>query len=53
MIHAYSLIHDDLPCMDNDDFRRNRPTLHRAFPEGIASLITGAETTKPSRTIAT
>ena len=38
MIHTYSLIHDDLPCMDDDDFRRNRPTLHRAFPEGIAVL---------------
>ncbi len=38
MIHAYSLIHDDLPCMDNDDFRRGKPTLHRAFPEGIAVL---------------
>lgn len=40
MIHAYSLIHDDLPCMDNDDFRRGQPTLHRVFPEGHA-LLTG------------
>lgn len=38
MIHAYSLIHDDLPCMDNDDFRRGIPTLHRAFSEGLAVL---------------
>ncbi len=38
MIHAYSLIHDDLPCMDNDDFRRGRPTNHRVFGEGIATL---------------
>lgn len=38
MIHAYSLIHDDLPCMDNDDFRRGRPTVHRAFSESIAVL---------------
>lgn len=38
MIHTYSLIHDDLPCMDNDDFRRGKPSLHRAFPEGTAVL---------------
>lgn len=38
LIHTYSLIHDDLPCMDNDDFRRGKPTLHKAFPEGIAVL---------------
>jgi geranylgeranyl diphosphate synthase type II len=31
IVHAYSLVHDDLPCMDNDDLRRGRPTLHRAF----------------------
>jgi geranylgeranyl pyrophosphate synthase len=31
VVHAYSLIHDDLPCMDNDDMRRGRPTVHRAF----------------------
>src|SRR3954462_12455609 len=30
-VHAYSLVHDDLPCMDNDDLRRGRPTAHRAF----------------------
>lgn len=38
MIHTYSLIHDDLPCMDNDDFRRGKPSLHKAFPEGHAVL---------------
>lgn len=38
MIHTYSLIHDDLPCMDNDDFRRGKPTVHRAFPEAHALL---------------
>lgn len=38
MIHTYSLIHDDLPCMDNDDFRRGKPSLHKAFPEGQAVL---------------
>jgi geranylgeranyl diphosphate synthase type II len=38
MLHTYSLIHDDLPCMDNDDFRRGQPTLHRKYPEYIAVL---------------
>jgi geranylgeranyl diphosphate synthase, type II len=37
-IHTYSLIHDDLPCMDNDDFRRGLPTSHKVFGEGIAVL---------------
>lgn len=38
MIHTYSLIHDDLPCMDDDDFRRGKPSLHKAFGEGLAVL---------------
>jgi len=38
MIHAYSLIHDDLPAMDDDDLRRGRPTTHRAFDEATAIL---------------
>lgn len=38
MIHTYSLIHDDLPCMDNDDFRRGRPSCHKAFGEDTALL---------------
>ena len=38
MIHTYSLIHDDLPCMDDDDYRRGKPTLHKQFGEGIAVL---------------
>ena len=38
LIHAYSLIHDDLPAMDDDDLRRGRPTCHRAFDEGTAVL---------------
>ena len=38
MIHTYSLIHDDLPCMDNDDYRRGRPTNHKVFGEGMAVL---------------
>ncbi len=39
MIHTYSLIHDDLPCMDNDSLRRGRPTLHVAFDEATALLV--------------
>ena len=38
MIHTYSLIHDDLPCMDDDDFRRGRPTNHKVFGEAMAVL---------------
>lgn len=38
MIHTFSLIHDDLPCMDDDDFRRGKPSCHKAFPENIALL---------------
>jgi geranylgeranyl diphosphate synthase type II len=38
LIHTYSLIHDDLPCMDDDDLRRGQPTLHRVFGEGVAVL---------------
>ncbi len=37
-LHTYSLIHDDLPCMDDDDFRRGNPTSHKKFGEGIAVL---------------
>lgn len=38
MIHTYSLIHDDLPCMDNDDLRRGKPTNHKVFGESMAVL---------------
>lgn len=38
MVHTYSLIHDDLPCMDNDDFRRGRPTNHKVYGEALAVL---------------
>lgn len=38
MIHTYSLIHDDLPCMDNDDFRRGKPSCHKAYGEEYALL---------------
>lgn len=37
-IHTYSLVHDDLPCMDDDDLRRGRPTTHKVFGEGVAVL---------------
>ena len=42
VVHAYSLVHDDLPCMDNDDMRRGRPTVHRAFdiPAATAAGVT-------------
>ncbi len=40
LIHTYSLIHDDLPCMDDDDLRRGRPSLHKVYPEWQA-LLTG------------
>jgi len=39
LIHVYSLVHDDLPAMDDDDLRRGRPTCHRAFDEGTAVLV--------------
>ncbi len=47
MVHTYSLIHDDLPCMDDDDLRRGRPTCHKAYGEAFAllagdALLTGA-----------
>lgn len=38
MVHAYSLVHDDMPCMDNDDMRRGKPSCHRAFGEANALL---------------
>ena len=45
-IHAYSLVHDDLPCMDNDDLRRGRPTVHKAFDEATALLVGDALQTR-------
>ncbi|MGB7181251.1 MAG: polyprenyl synthetase family protein [Burkholderiaceae bacterium] len=39
MIHAYSLVHDDLPCMDDDDLRRGRPTVHKQYDEATAMLV--------------
>lgn len=42
MIHTYSLIHDDLPCMDDDDLRRGRPSCHRRFGEAVALIAADA-----------
>jgi geranylgeranyl diphosphate synthase type II len=52
MIHTYSLIHDDLPCMDNDDLRRGRPTCHKVFGEAIALLAGDALLTEAFRIMA-
>ncbi len=38
-VHTYSLVHDDLPCMDDDDLRRGRPTVHKAYDEATAVLV--------------
>ena len=46
LIHTYSLIHDDLPCMDDDDLRRGRPTSHRVYGEGVAVLAGDALLTR-------
>lgn len=53
MVHTYSMIHDDLPCMDDDDFRRGKPSLHRAFPEAHAVLAGDYLLTYAFETIAT
>src|SRR5689334_16672101 len=52
MIHTYSLIHDDLPAMDNDDLRRGRPTCHKAFDEATAILAGDALLTWAFRVLA-
>ncbi len=52
-LHTYSLIHDDLPCMDNDDLRRGRPTAHRAFDEATALLAGDALLTHAFAILAT
>lgn len=52
MIHAYSLIHDDLPCMDDDDLRRGRPTCHKVFGESTALLAGDALLTLAFETMA-
>lgn len=53
LIHTYSLIHDDLPAMDNDDFRRGKPTSHKVYGEGIAILAGDALLTLAFEVIAT
>jgi geranylgeranyl diphosphate synthase, type II len=52
-IHTYSLVHDDLPSMDNDDFRRGRPTCHKVFGDGIAVLAGDALLTIAFEIVAT
>ncbi|MDA8229840.1 MAG: polyprenyl synthetase family protein [Magnetospirillum sp.] len=52
MVHCYSLIHDDLPCMDDDDLRRGRPTCHRQFDEATALLAGDALLTRAFETVA-
>ena len=52
LLHAFSLIHDDLPCMDNDDLRRGKPSCHIAFDEGTALLAGDALAIYPFKLIA-
>jgi geranylgeranyl diphosphate synthase type II len=52
LIHTYSLIHDDLPCMDDDDFRRGQPTSHKKFGEATALLAGDALLTEAFRSLA-
>ena len=51
MLHTYSLIHDDLPCMDNDDLRRGKPTCHKAYGECTATLAGDALQAAAFRTV--
>jgi len=53
MIHTYSMIHDDLPCMDNDDYRRGKPTVHKKYSEGHAVLTGDYLLTYPFELLAT
>ncbi len=53
MIHAYSLVHDDLPCMDDDDLRRGRPTVHKAYDEATALLVGDALQTRAFEILST
>ena len=52
MLHCYSLIHDDLPCMDNDDLRRGKPSCHKAFGEATAMLAGDVLLTEAFETVA-
>lgn len=51
MLHTYSLIHDDLPCMDNDDLRRGKPTNHKVYGEWVATLAGDALQAEAFRTV--
>lgn len=53
MLHCFSLIHDDLPCMDNDDFRRGKPSCHKAYDEATALLAGDVLLTEAFEVIAT
>ena len=52
MVHAYSLVHDDLPAMDNDDLRRGKPTTHKAYDEATAILVGDALQTRAFEVLA-
>ena len=53
LIHCYSLVHDDMPCMDDDDFRRGKPSIHRMYGEDTALLVGDALQTLAWETLAT
>jgi geranylgeranyl pyrophosphate synthase len=53
LVHTYSLVHDDLPCMDDDDERRGHPTVHRVYGDGPAVLVGDALLTEAFRLLAT
>lgn len=53
LIHCYSLVHDDMPCMDDDDFRRGQPSIHRVFGEDTALLVGDALQTLAWQVLAT
>ena len=53
LIHTYSLIHDDLPALDNDDYRRGKPTCHKVFGEAMAILAGDALLTLAFEVLAT
>ena len=51
LVHTYSLIHDDLPCMDDDDLRRGRPTCHKVYGETMAVLAGTPSRGRPSASL--
>jgi farnesyl diphosphate synthase len=51
LVHTYSLVHDDLPCMDDDDERRGRPTVHKVYGDGVAVLVGDALLTEAFRVV--